>query len=333
MAEFVALALAPAPEAILEGVSAFARVVAPWAAASPTAAGRRAGEAIDALAPQVRALLTTAFHAPIDGAEMNRFPALELIACLGVGYDHVDVAAAAARGVVVTHTPDVLSDEVADTAMGLMLNAVRRLHEADQFVRTGRWTNGSFPLTESLRGRTLGIAGLGRIGCAIAARAQAFGLKIVYHNRRPRSDVAYEYRSDLVDLARVSDILVAVMPGGPATRGVIGADVFTALGPNGYFINVGRGASVDEGALITALERGAIAGAGLDVFADEPRVPQALIGMAHVALAPHVGSATRSTRDAMSQLVVDNVAAYVRGEGPLTPVPETPWPAILRARR
>ena len=283
-------------------------------------------EQIASLAPKVRALAVGGSTIAIDGAFMGRFPALELVASLGVGYDHVDTNWAAAHGIIVTHTPDVLNEEVADTAMGLLLATVRELPRAERFLRAGKWPGGSFPLTATLSGRTMGIVGLGRIGKAIARRAEAFGLDIAYHGRTRQADVAYDYYPSLKGLAEAVDILMVIMPGGAATRNVINAEVLQALGPNGIFINVARGSVVDEAALIEALQTGRILTAGLDVFADEPHVPQALLDMDHVVLLPHVGSASRHTRNAMGQLVVDNLIAWDMAQPPLTPVPETPYP-------
>jgi lactate dehydrogenase-like 2-hydroxyacid dehydrogenase len=262
---------------------------------------------------------------------MSRFPNLGIVACFGVGYDQVDAAWAGKNGIVVTNTPDVLNEEVADTTFGLILSTVRQLPQADRFVRAGKWTKGAFPLTASLRGRTLGILGLGRIGRTIARRAEAFGMKVIYHGRQAQDDAPYHYFPTLTGLARACDILVAITPGGPQTRHIVNADVLEALGPNGIFINVARGSVVDQDALIAALRDGKILSAGLDVFADEPNVPKQLIEMEHVVLLPHVGSGTNHTRDAMGRLVVDNLASFIRGAGPLTPVAETPWPIPARA--
>lgn len=256
---------------------------------------------------------------------MSRLPALEIIANIGVGYDGVDVAAAAARDIVVTNTPDVLTDEVADLTLGLLIATVRRIPQADRFLRQGEWLNGPFPLSPSLRGKTVGILGLGRIGEAIAVRCAAFGLNVEWHSRRNRPEIAWRWRDSAVALAEACDILVVVAPGGDSTRDLVNAEVLKALGPQGVLVNVARGTVVDEPALIAALQDGTIAAAGLDVFADEPRVPAALIAMDNVVLLPHVGSASVDTRNAMSQLVVDNLTDWFDGKGPLTPVPETPW--------
>ncbi|MFG1402518.1 2-hydroxyacid dehydrogenase [Xanthobacter sediminis] len=276
-------------------------------------------------AATVRAIATRGGR-PVDAALISRLPALEIVANFGVGYDTVDAVAAAARGVTVTHTPDVLNEEVADLAVGLLLAAVRRLPQADRFVRAGGWLKGAFPLTATLRGRTVGLVGMGRIGRAIAHRLEAFGVGLAYHSRRPVPEVAYPHYPDLTAMAAAVDTLVVIVPGGPATRNMVDAGVLAALGPQGVLVNVARGSVVDEGALLAALEAGTILAAGLDVFADEPRVPEAFFALENVVLLPHVGSATTFTREAMGQLVVDNLFSWLDGKGPLTPVPETPWP-------
>jgi lactate dehydrogenase-like 2-hydroxyacid dehydrogenase len=260
-------------------------------------------------------------------AMIEHLPALEIIASFGVGYDGVDAAAAAVRGVTVTNTPDVLNDEVADTTVGLLLNTVRRFPQAEAWLREGRWKReGAFPLTPlSLRGRRAGIYGLGRIGLAIAERLKAFGLDIAYHTRRPREGVPYAYYPSLPELAEAVDILIAIVPKTAETHRTIDAAVLRALGPNGVLINVGRGWTVDEEALVAALRDGVIAAAGLDVFYDEPNVPQALIDLPNVSLLPHVASASVVTRDAMADLVADNLLAWFGQGAALTPVPETPF--------
>jgi lactate dehydrogenase-like 2-hydroxyacid dehydrogenase len=257
---------------------------------------------------------------------IERLPKLEVIGSFGVGYDGVDVKAAAARGIVVTNTPDVLNDEVADTTIALLLNTLRRFHFAERYLREGRWEKeGAFPLSPlSLKGRKVGIHGLGRIGMEIAARLAPFKVQIAYHTRRPRPDVPYVYHDSLAGLASAVDILISIVPSTPQTNGAINAEILAALGASGVLINVGRGSTVDEPALIAALQDGTIAAAGLDVFADEPRVPQALIDLPNVSLLPHVASASVPTRDAMADLVADNLISWFERGQPLTPVPETP---------
>lgn len=261
----------------------------------------------------------------IDAAFIDAFPELEIIASFGVGYDAVDAAHAGRSGVMVTNTPDVLTEEVADTAVALLLNTVRELPRAEAYLREGRWkSEGPYPLTRlTLRGRSIGIFGMGRIGQAIARRLEAFGLPISYHNRNPVAGVSYAYHGSLTELAENVDTLVSVAPGGAATDKAIDAGVLAALGPNGVFVNIGRGSTVDEEALARALAGGTIAAAGLDVFADEPHVPQALLDAANASLLPHVGSASVHTREAMADLVVDNLAAWFAKGSAVTPVAET----------
>ena len=290
---------------------------------------RATGAAIDGLVarhgPAIRAVATRG-RDRLDAALLARLPALEIIANFGVGYDSIDLDAAARRGIVVTNTPDVLNDEVADFAVALLLATVRRLPQADRFARSGRWLQGNFPLGPTLRDRTVGLVGMGRIGKRIAQRLSAFEVPIVYHSRTARADVPYRHYPDLLAMAKDVDTLLAILPGGPATKGLIDAAVLAALGPDGILINVARGSVVDEPALVEALRSGTILAAGLDVFADEPRVPQPLLELDNVVLLPHVGSATRHTRGLMGRLVVDNLLSWFEGRGPLTPVPETPWP-------
>lgn len=275
------------------------------------------------LAPKIVGMAVGAGHQPVDAAFMGRFPNLKIVSSFGVGYDHVDAAWAGQHGIIVTNTPDVLNEEVADTALGLLLCTVRRLPQADRYLREGKWMDGAFPLSDSLRDKTMGILGLGRIGKAIARRAEACGVKIVYHGRSRQADVAYPYYASLIEMAKAVDILMVITPGGPGTNKLVNADVLAALGPRGVLINVARGSVVDEAALVAALREGTIAAAGLDVFEVEPCVPAGLIGMDNVVLLPHVGSASVATRRAMGQLVVDNLLSFFAGKGALTPVPET----------
>jgi lactate dehydrogenase-like 2-hydroxyacid dehydrogenase len=262
----------------------------------------------------------------IDEALLTALPKLQIISSFGVGYDHIDVKAAAKRGIIVTHTPDVLTEEVADTTIGLLLNTVRELPQAERYVRAGKWPSGNYPLSRAtLRNRTVGIVGLGRIGIAVARRLEAFGVPIVYHTRQKRPELAYRHYPQLLDMARDVDTLIVIVPGGAATKNMINADVLDALGPNGIVINVARGSVIDEPALIAALRERKILAAGLDVFATEPQVPDALLAMDNVVLLPHVGSASEFTRAKMDQLLVDNIRAWAAGEPPLTPVPETPF--------
>jgi lactate dehydrogenase-like 2-hydroxyacid dehydrogenase len=266
----------------------------------------------------------------VDRALMGRLPKLEIISSFGVGYDPIDVKAAAERGIVVTNTPDVLTEEVADTALGLLLMTVRELSAAERYLRAGRWPkDGPYPLTgATMRNRTVGIVGLGRIGLAIARRLDAMGAPVVYHNRRARTDVAYRHYPDLRTMAEDVDVMIVVLPGGAETKNLIDAEILKALGADGILINIGRGSIVDEPALIEALKNGTILAAGLDVFAQEPHVPEELIALPNAVLLPHVASASVHTRDAMGQLVVDNLASWFETGRPITPVPETPWPKI-----
>lgn len=261
---------------------------------------------------------------PVDQDFLSRFPNLEIVANFGVGYDNVDAAACAAKGIMVTNTPDVLTEEVADTAIGLMIMTVREFGAAERYLRAGEWeTQSPYPLTRgSLVGRTMGIVGLGRIGKAIARRAEACGLKIAYHGRTQQTGVAYPYYASVKGLAEAVDILMLVAPGGASTQHMVNADVLSALGAEGVLVNVGRGSLVDEEALIKALEAGTILSAGLDVFEEEPHVPEALRTMENVVLLPHVGSASVRTRDAMGQLVVDNLISWFDKGEAVTPVAE-----------
>jgi lactate dehydrogenase-like 2-hydroxyacid dehydrogenase len=279
---------------------------------------------IASIAPKVRAIAAVAGHGPVDGALMARFPKLEIVSSFGVGYDHIDAKWAGQHGVIVTNTPDVLNEEVADTALGLLLATVRHLPQAERYLRAGNWPkHGDYQLTPSLRDRTVGIVGMGRIGKAIARRLDAMNVPVIYHSRRP-ADVSYQHYPNLIEMTRAADVLLVITPGGAATRNLINAEVLDALGPEGILINMARGSVVDEQALIKALQNKKILSAGLDVFVNEPKVPQELIDMEHVVLLPHVGSASIATRRAMDQLVADNIISWFAGKGALTPVPETP---------
>jgi lactate dehydrogenase-like 2-hydroxyacid dehydrogenase len=279
---------------------------------------------IAAIADRVRAFAVTYSNQKVTAELMARFPKLELVATFGVGYDHVDAKWAGEHGIIVTHTPDVLTEEVADTALGLLLCTVREFPQAERYLRAGQWEKQHYPLTAAtLRNRTVGMVGMGRIGRAIARRLEAFEVPVVYHARRP-VEAPYKHYPSLIAMAHDVDTLMVIVPGGAGTRNLIDAKVFEALGPNGILINMARGSVVDEEALIAALRAGKIFSAGLDVYANEPKVPKALIEMENVVLFPHLGSATVYTRAAMDQLVVDNVLAWAAGKRPLTPVPETP---------
>jgi len=281
--------------------------------------------ALAAVAPRIRGIAASG-DSKVPADLIAQLPALEVISVMGVGYDGVDVAAAKARGVMVTHTPDVLNDDVADLALGLMLSAARQLPAADRFVRSGDWLKGNMPLARKMSGARLGIVGMGRIGQAIALRAQAFGMSIAYTARSAKPGLPHRYLPSAAALAAESDFLVVITPGGAGTRHLINAEVLAALGRSspagGILVNVARGSVVDEAALIDALERGVIAGAGLDVFEDEPRVPERLRALPQVVLTPHVGSATQGTRQAMADLAFANLQLHLGGQAVRTPVPE-----------
>jgi len=276
---------------------------------------------------KIRAIAIAYTANKVDGNFLEQFPKLEQVSSFGVGYDHIDAKWAGAHGIVVTNTPDVLNEEVADTAIGLLLCTVREFPQSERFLRAGKWPQGNYPLTKAtLRDRTVGMVGMGRIGKAIARRLDAFGVPVVYHSRNAQSGVTYKYYPKLLDMARDVDTLMVIVPGGASTQNMINAEVLKALGPRGVVINMARGSVVDELALIEALKNRTIYSAGLDVFAKEPQVPKELIEMDHIVLFPHLGSSTEVTRAAMDQLVVDNILAWAAGKPPLTPVPETPWP-------
>jgi len=262
-----------------------------------------------------------AMHAnKTDTKLMDALPKLEIIACFGVGVDGVDLQAARQRGLIVTNTPEVLNECVADLAMGLTLATVRRISLGDRFVRAGSWLKGPLPFARKVGGKTMGILGYGRIGKAIARRAEAFGMHIVYHGRKAQPGVAHKYYASLTEMARDCDVLMVICPGGAATHHIVNAEVMQALGPEGTLINVARGSVVDEQALVKALAEGALGAAGLDVFESEPKVPEALFAMDQVVLQPHVASATHETRMAMGVLTADNLRAHFCGKPVLTPV-------------
>jgi len=278
------------------------------------------------VASQVRGLAVGG-HVKVDPAYFAKFPKLEIVSNFGVGYDSVDAKYAGQHKIMVTNTPDVLTEEVADTCLGLVLMTVKEMPHSERWLRAGHWANkGAYPLTHTtLRGQKVGIFGLGRIGKAIAKRLEAFGVEISYHNRRKVSDVSYRYYDSLKELASAVTMLISVAPGGPETHHIINAEVFKALGPQCIFINIGRGSAVDEKAMVAALQNKTIWSVGLDVFEFEPNVPAELIAMENIVLLPHIGSGTHHTRGLMGQLVVDNMANWFAGKGPITPVAETPY--------
>jgi lactate dehydrogenase-like 2-hydroxyacid dehydrogenase len=262
------------------------------------------------VAPRVRAIA----GGNADAALMDKLPKLEIIANFGVGYDSIDTAAARARNVRVTNTPNVLNDAMAEITIGLMVALARRIPQADRYVRQGKWPSGGFPLQAELTGRTVGILGLGRIGKEIATRCQAMKMRVVYHARQRRPYEPYLYYEDLRAMARDVDWLVVIAPGGRGTEGIVSRAVLEALGPEGWLVNMARGSLVDEPVLVELLQSGGIAGAALDVFADEPNVPEALFGLDNVVLSPHQGSATHQTRRQMGELVIKNLEAHFAGE-------------------
>jgi hydroxypyruvate reductase len=273
------------------------------------------------IAPRIRAIAGGG-ESQVTGALMAQLPALEMISVFGVGYDRYDVAAAKQRNIPITNTPDVLSDDVADMGIALMLALSRSVPQADRYVREGKWTSGPMPLARKVSGARLGIVGLGRIGSAIARRAAGFDMTIAYTSRNKVASSPYTYYPTPAALAAAVDFLIVITPGGAGTKGLINAEVLKALGSQGYVVNVARGSVIDETALIAALQNGVIAGAGLDVFEDEPNVPAALCAMNNVVLTPHVASATWQTRRAMADLAFGNLNAHFAGKPLLTPVPE-----------
>jgi lactate dehydrogenase-like 2-hydroxyacid dehydrogenase len=286
-------------------------------------------EQIDQLSADVKQKLrgmAVTYHTMHTGKDVQaQFPKLEMIASFGVGYDHIDSTYAREHNVIVTNTPDVLTEEVADVAMGLLISTLREFVKADKYLRSGLWQTQNYPLSVgSLRDRKVGFIGMGRIGQAIARRLEASRVPVVYHSRKPASGVSYQHYPDLIEMAKAVDTLMIIVPGGASTAKIVNADVLKALGPRGVLINVARGSVVDEPALVAALKSGTILAAGLDVFANEPSVPDELKAMQNVVLLPHIGSASVVTRNAMDQLVVDNLKNWFAGKAPLTPVAETP---------
>jgi len=271
------------------------------------------------IADRVRGIAVYALHG-CPATVIEALPRLEIIACMGIGVDAIDVACAKSRGVIVTNTPDVVTEDTADIALGLMLAVERRIAAADRFVRRGDWLAGDLPFGRALRRRKLGIIGLGRIGQAIAHRAAAFGMEIAYQGPRRKAEFPYRYFAEPVALAGWADIVAVACPGGEATRNLVDRAVIEALGPEGSLVNIARGSVVDEPALVAALQVGGLGAAGLDVYATEPRVPEALLAMDNVVLTPHIGSATHDTRREMGDLTVDNLLAHFAGRPPLTPV-------------
>lgn len=276
-------------------------------------------EQLQAIAGEVQVILASG-ESKVEAALINQLPQLKLIAVFGVGYDGVDIRAAAQKGVQVTNTPDILTDDVADLGIALMLNVSRRITGAQKFIERGDWQSGTYPQSTKVSGGRLGIVGFGRIGRAVAKRAQGFAMRIACFDRNPVESSEVTYYPDLLELAKNSDVLMVCASAGKESEKLINHDVLAALGPQGILINIARGSVVDEEALAQALTLGTLGGAGLDVFANEPQVPQALLNRDDVVVTPHIGSATRATRAAMAQLVIDNIAAFYAGKPLLTPV-------------
>ena len=275
---------------------------------------------LDEVGPKIRGILAGGMKGP-NANLINRLPNLEIISSFSVGFDATDVVAAQARDVIVTHTPEVLTGDVADLAMTFILMAPRRIGEAERFLRDGKWLQGRMELGTTVRGKRLGILGLGRIGKAVARRAEVFGLHISYFDIKPMGDLPYRSYPTLLELAAASDILLVACEGGEANRGLVSADVIEAVGPNGFLVNTARGPIVDQTALVSALKAGRLKGAALDVFDGEPQVPAELMAMENVVLTPHIASSTDETRRAMGDLVYDNLRAHFDGKQVLTPVP------------
>lgn len=269
-------------------------------------------------AEDIRAITT--YLNPVHASLIENLPNLEIIACGAVGYDHIDIGAAHSRGIAVTHTPDVLTEDTADTGIMLMLNIMRRGVEGDAFTRAGMWRNGNLPLGSCLSGKRVGIVGLGRIGQAFARRAAAFSMDIAYYGPREKEDFPYTYYDDLAVLAAESDVLVLTCMGGTKTKHLINYDILKALGKSGFLINIARGSVVNQKDLLMALSNKIIAGAGLDVYDDEPYVPESLFTRDDVVLLPHIGSATLETRTKMGQIVAGNILAHFNGDELLTPI-------------
>jgi lactate dehydrogenase-like 2-hydroxyacid dehydrogenase len=312
--EFI-VQIGPLDDYVNEHLQSHYDVLQLWREPDPLGCLERSGAA-------ARAAVTSVRHG-CSAAMIERMPDLQAICSWGVGYETIAVGAARARGIRVSYTPDVLDDCVADLAWGLLIASARRTSEGDRYVKTGQWRSiGAFPLSTKVSGKRLGVLGLGRIGVAIARRGHGFDMQVRYHNRRPRPDTPYRFEPSLLELAAWADFLVVACQGGPATRHLVSAEVIDALGAKGILVNIARGSVIDQAAMVSALVDGRLGGAGLDVLENEPAVPPELMTMNNVALMPHVGSATRETRRAMGQLVLDNLDAFLRGRELLTPIPD-----------
>jgi lactate dehydrogenase-like 2-hydroxyacid dehydrogenase len=307
------LLMGPYPAWDLEPMSQAYQIHRYWESPNPAAM-------LDQLAPSLQAM-ATAGHLGASRELMEQLPALKLIACYGVGVDAIDLAAARQRGIAVTNTPDVLTDDVADMAVGLLLSVLRRLPQGDRYVRAGQWASrGPMPLTQSLRGRRVGIVGLGRIGSAIARRLEPFGCSLAYSARAQKPGVGYPQFDTALALAQACDVLIVAAAGGAGTRHIVNREVLEALGPKGVIINISRGSTIDEASMLSMLQSGALGGAGLDVFNNEPRIDEAFFTLDNVVLQAHHASGTEQTRRAMGQLVRDNLEAFFSGRALLTPV-------------
>ena len=271
------------------------------------------------VAPNVRAIATRG-ELGADAKLIQSLPRLEIISCYGVGTDAINLTVAKERNIRVTNTPDVLTEDVADIALGLLLSVARQIPQADRYVRDGHWAKEKFPLVTRFFGKTIGIIGMGRVGAAVAKRAAAFDMKIAYYDVRQRNDLPYAFCGSLIDLAKQNEFLITTVAGGPSSEKMINAAVLEALGPAGIFVNVARGSAVDEPALLNALEKNIIRGAGLDVYWNEPNIDQRFMKLQNVVLQPHHASGTVETRKAMGQLVRDNLAAHFAGRVLLTQV-------------
>lgn len=305
--------LVPGPimDSVHEALDAAFTVHRLWTAPDPAAMLAEVG-------PRVRGI---ALHGRCDADLMRACPNLEIVSSFGVGYDGVDVTHAKAENIRVCNTPDVLNDAVAEMTFGLMIALCREIPQTDQYVRAGRWAaEGNYAFTRELTGSTVGVLGLGRIGKEFAQRCQAFKMCVVYHGRSEQPYQPYQYYADLEEMARDVDWLVCIAPGGPSTQGIISRKVLEALGPEGCLVSIGRGTSVDEPAMVEMLQSGALGGAALDVFVDEPTVPEALYALDNVVLSPHQGSATHKTRWSMGDLVVRNLKAHFSGQPLISPV-------------
>ena len=301
------LALGAMQPTEMERLESLCHVIKLWKERDPEAA-------LQECKLQVQVILSTYNGMPVTRKIIESLPNLELIAQYGAGLNNIDLETTKQRDIAVVSTPDAPTNDTADTAMALILTTLRRVVEADMFVRIGKWPSGAFPTSTTLSGKTVGICGLGRIGQAIARRCEAFDMKVIYHSPRPKEGFLYPYYSDLIDMAKACDVLVMACPGNEATHHMVNYKVLKALGPKGFLINIARGSVVNSDDLLVALRNRDIAGAGLDVFENEPSVPNALISMDNVVLLPHIGGGTVEARSAMGRLIIENIQAHLNGE-------------------